>query len=35
VIFGAFVSRIKRKSLIIFFFLRDIVSIYTYMSLYA
>jgi hypothetical protein len=31
--FGAFVSRIKCKSLIIFLFLRDIVSIFTSMSL--
>jgi hypothetical protein len=31
----AFVSRIKRKSLIIFFFLGDTVSVFTYMSLYA
>jgi hypothetical protein len=35
VMFGAFVSKIKRKSLIIFFFLRDIVSVLTYISLYA
>jgi hypothetical protein len=35
VMFGAFVSRIKRKSLIIFFLLRDIIYVFTYMSLYA
>jgi hypothetical protein len=33
--FGAFVSKIKRKSLVIFLFLRDTDSVFTYKSLHA